>query len=426
MKKQICKITMMGLIVALAAISIDYWMPKAYGDGGDTTLIHACKRSNGTIRIVSPTQPPCPRKETPIHWSIAGPVGPAGPTGPTGPAGPTGPVSGVTASAPLTSSGGARPNISLPNVTIGTSNTAMGEGALQSTTPVTSNTAIGTDALKNNTGNSNTAVGHNALLANNSGHDNTAVGHNALLTNTANSWGNTAVGSQAFPTDPNTYYERNTAIGHNAGPRKIIGASASAQFGTDPGSGVFSSDSSNTTQLANPIGPTDPSGHTISNTTAIGAGAEVYASNTMRLGNTDITGIFAHVDITVDSDKNLKENFQPVDGKEVLRKIEGMNLTSWNFIGQDAKKFRHYGPIAQEFYAAFGNDGIGTIGTDKTINSGDMAGILMIAVQELEKQKTAQAEEIKQLKAENAAFKTRLDRISQMVGAHNLTQVVRQ
>jgi len=47
---------------------------------------------------------------------------------------------------------------------------------------------------------------------------------------------------------------------------------------------------------------------------------------------------------------------------------------------------RHYGPMAQDFYAAFGNDGVGTIGTPTTINSGDMAGILMVAVQALEKQ----------------------------------------
>jgi len=40
--------------------------------------------------------------------------------------------------------------------------------------------------------------------------------------------------------------------------------------------------------------------------------------------------------------------------------------------------------MAQDFFAAFGNDGVGQIGTETTINSGDMAGILMIAVQALE------------------------------------------
>jgi hypothetical protein len=47
--------------------------------------------------------------------------------------------------------------------------------------------------------------------------------------------------------------------------------------------------------------------------------------------------------------------------------------------------------VAQEFFAAFGHDGVGTIGTDTTINSGDMEGIL-IAVQALEKRTAENAE----------------------------------
>ena len=62
-----------------------------------------------------------------------------------------------------------------------------------------------------------------------------------------------------------------------------------------------------------------------------------------------------------------------------------LQLTSWNFIGHDPKEFRHYGPMAQDFFAAFGHDEVGKIGTETTINSGDIAGILMIAVQALEK-----------------------------------------
>jgi asparagine synthetase B (glutamine-hydrolysing) len=42
-------------------------------------------------------------------------------------------------------------------------------------------------------------------------------------------------------------------------------------------------------------------------------------------------------------------------------------------------------PMAQDFFATFGHDGAGQIGSETTINSGDMAGILMIAVQALEK-----------------------------------------
>ena len=51
---------------------------------------------------------------------------------------------------------------------------------------------------------------------------------------------------------------------------------------------------------------------------------------------------------------------------------------------------------------AFGQDEVGTIGTPTTINSGDMAGILMIAVQALEKRS-------KELQAENELLRTRLE-----------------
>jgi Chaperone of endosialidase len=105
------------------------------------------------------------------------------------------------------------------------------------------------------------------------------------------------------------------------------------------------------------------------------------------------------------SDKTKKENFQPVDGEEVLGKIRGFELSSWNFIGHDPKKFRHYGPMAQDFYAAFGHDGVGQIGSETTINSGDIAGILMIAVQALEK-RTA---ELKQKEAQMAVLESRLE-----------------
>lgn len=90
--------------------------------------------------------------------------------------------------------------------------------------------------------------------------------------------------------------------------------------------------------------------------------------------------IAGHVGFTRDSDRNLKENFRPVDGEAVLGKIRELKLTSWNFIGHDPKQFRHYRPMVQDFFAAFGHDGVGTIGTDTTITSTDMDGVLMVAL----------------------------------------------
>ena len=255
----------------------------------------------------------------------------------------SGTVTAVTASAPLTSSGGATPNISLPNVIIGGSNTAIGLNALLANSTGFANTASGVSALL-----SNTTSGVSALLSNTTGGSNTASGVGALFVNTT---GN-----------------NNTAIGFGAGV----------------------------------------SAGNLTNATAIGNGAIVNASNNIRLGNAGVTVIEGQVGFTASSDRNQKENFQPVDGEEVLKKIRGLALTSWNFIGHDPKQFRHYGPVAQEFFAAFGQDGIGTIGTPTTITSTDIAGILMIGVQTLEKQN-------RELKAENSEIKSRLEALEQMV-----------
>jgi Chaperone of endosialidase len=221
----------------------------------------------------------------------------------------------------------------------------------------TLNTSLGTGALENNTtGSFNTATGASALFSNTTGNANTASGLNVLTNNTT---GN-----------------NNTAIG--------AGANVSAG--------------------------------NLSNATAIGFAALVTASNKIRLGNNSVTVIEGQVAFTAVSDKTQKENFQPVDGEEVLRKIRSFELSSWNFIGHDPKKFRHYGPMAQDFFAAFGHDGVGEIGSETTINSGDIAGILMIAVQTLErrtaelKQKEAQLallqSEVKDLKAKHAYLET--------------------
>ncbi len=83
------------------------------------------------------------------------------------------------------------------------------------------------------------------------------------------------------------------------------------------------------------------------------------------------------------SDVNKKENFAPVNGEDFLQKISKMNPTSWNYKGQDPKQLRHYGPMAQDFYAAFGKDAYGVIGTDTTINQADFDGVNLIAIQAL-------------------------------------------
>ena len=79
--------------------------------------------------------------------------------------------------------------------------------------------------------------------------------------------------------------------------------------------------------------------------------------------------------------------------------------------------------MAQDFYAAFGHDGLGQIGSETTISSGDMAGILMIAVQALEKR----TGELKQKEVQIAVLESRLEALElrhnysiQITGEKNL------
>jgi hypothetical protein len=108
---------------------------------------------------------------------------------------------------------------------------------------------------------------------------------------------------------------------------------------------------------------------------------------------------------TTTSDLRTKENFAAINGEDFLEKIAGFNLTSWNYKTQNPKTFRHYGPMAQDFYAAFGKDEYGTIGNDTTINSADFAGVSFVAIQALEKR----TQKIEQVEKENAGETAKLE-----------------
>jgi len=260
-------------------------------------------------------------------------------------------------------------------------NTASGNEALFSNTTGNENTASGQLALFNNTtGSDNTVSGFVALFHNTTGFFNTASGTSALFNNTEGGF-NTASGGALFF---NTTGSNNTAYGYVALRNNTTGsANTAVGVGADVSQG------------------------NLSNATAIGYLALVDASNKIRLGNSEVTVVEGPPYQTV-SDKNAKENFKTIDAQEVLGKIRGMNVASWNYIGQDPKQFRHYGPVAQDFFAAFGDDGVGTIGSPTTITSTDMNGVLMLAVQALGQENDA-------FKAENAELKARIEALEGLV-----------
>src|SRR4030095_14468105 len=63
----------------------------------------------------------------------------------------------------------------------------------------------------------------------------------------------------------------------------------------------------------------------LTNATAIGNGATVNASNKIRLGDATVNVIQGQVAFTASSDKTQKENFQPVDGEEVLERFAALS-----------------------------------------------------------------------------------------------------
>ena len=98
--------------------------------------------------------------------------------------------------------------------TIGYNNTANGYFALYSNTTGSNNTANGIRALySNTTGNNNTGNGAFTLYSNTTGSSNTANGHYALVSNTTGN-NNTALGVDAL--NGNTTASQNTGIGNGA------------------------------------------------------------------------------------------------------------------------------------------------------------------------------------------------------------------
>jgi uncharacterized small protein (DUF1192 family) len=107
-----------------------------------------------------------------------------------------------------------------------------------------------------------------------------------------------------------------------------------------------------------------------------------------------VAGIWANA-----SDRSLKEDFKEIDGADILDRISKLPISTWrNRV--EADSVRHIGPMAQDFYRAFGYGD-----DDKTISTVDPAGVALAAIQELNRRTDEIAvlrEQIKQLQAEVA------------------------
>lgn len=77
------------------------------------------------------------------------------------------------------------------------------------------------------------------------------------------------------------------------------------------------------------------------------------------------------------SNRNIKNNFAEVDARDILARLSAIPIETWNYKSQEPS-VRHIGPMAQDFYAAFG---VGE--DDRHINTVDASGVSLAAIQGL-------------------------------------------
>ena len=105
------------------------------------------------------------------------------------------------------------------------------------------------------------------------------------------------------------------------------------------------------------------------------------------------------------SDRNMKDNIRQVEVRNILSRLSQIPISRWNYKTQDSS-IEHIGPMAQDFYAAFGLDD-----DDRHISTIDADGVALAAIQglyELVKEKDAeiavQQEQIAKLAGRLAAL----------------------
>lgn len=278
-------------------------------------------------------------------------------------------------------------------------NVAVGTGALYSNITGDYNTAVGHNALNKSTGSLNTAFGAFALVDNTVGIENNAFGHGALINNIVGNE-NDAFGRNALHN--NTSGDYNAAFGNSALYTNYTGNGNTA-VGNDALRDLAQGDFN--TSVGYLSGTAGADRYYLDNTTALGYQAAVTTENTMVFGNGSVRGWAFGLSTagasraiqvgtnntngngaylsqtgtwTNTSSRTKKENFTDLDNSELLNKISNLSIQKWKYKGSNEY---HIGPVAEDFFAAFG---LGV--DDQGISSVDPAGIALAAIKQLIKE----------------------------------------
>ena len=114
-------------------------------------------------------------------------------------------------------------------------------------------------------------------------------------------------------------------------------------------------------------------------------------------GNATFAGEVTTVAVNITSDRNAKEQFKPINSREVLEKVARLPISEWQYKTQAGA--RHIGPMAQDFREAF------TLGHDeKHISTVDEGGVALAAIQGLNEKLEEKTQEVDALKKNVAAL----------------------
>ena len=106
---------------------------------------------------------------------------------------------------------------------------------------------------------------------------------------------------------------------------------------------------------------------------------------TLSISGLAVNGMFLGA-----SDRNVKSGFEPVDARAVLEKVAALPIQRWHYTNDASTP--HLGPVAQDFYAAFG---VGP--DDKHIATVDADGVALAAIQGLNQKVEEKEQRIRDL-----------------------------
>jgi hypothetical protein len=100
------------------------------------------------------------------------------------------------------------------------------------------------------------------------------------------------------------------------------------------------------------------------------------------------------------SDRNAKTAIAPLDDASILAKVASLPVSAWSY--RSERGVRHVGPMAQDFYAAFG---VGE--DDRHITSIDEDGIALAAIKALHEENRQLALQMASIRAHDSAVEAR-------------------